>query len=118
MAVDVRDGYLRALVRGEDSLEVSLAMWRLARAQCERVGAKRLLLVEDLNGNVPVEEAARVVEEIGRLGFADTRIAFVDLRGDPANDEHAETLALEGGLEVHVFTDEVVARLWLLYGSD
>lgn len=117
MTIEPREGYLRALVRGEDSLQVSLAMWGMARDECAKAGARRLMLVEDLAGNVPVEEAGQVVEEIGRLGFADTRIAFVDLRGDPHNDEHAEILALENGLEVRVFTDEPAARLWLLYGS-
>ncbi|GAB6196311.1 hypothetical protein [Lysobacter xanthus] len=117
ITVDPREGFLRLYVAGDDSLEVSLGMWRMARGQCERFHARRLMLVEDLAGNVPVEEAERVVEEISRLGFADTKIAFVDLRGDPHNDEHAETLALEGGLEIHVFTDETSARLWLLYGD-
>ena len=102
---------------GEDSLQVSLDMWRAARAQCARHSTRRLLLLEDLAGNVPVEDAATVVDEIARLGFADTRIAFVDLRGDPRNDEHAQILALDGGIEVHVFTDEPAARLWLLYGD-
>ena len=117
MRVQARPGFLRLYVDGTDSLQVSLDMWRMARAQCERFGTRRLLLIEDLAGNVPVEEAARVVEEIARLGFADSRIAFVDLRGDPRNDEQAETLALEGGLEVRVFTDETTARIWLLYGA-
>ena len=117
VAIENRAGYLRAHAHGEDSLEVSIAMWRIVRGACERAGARRLLLVEDLAGNVPVDEAARVVEEISRLGFADTRIAFVDMRGDPRNDEHAEILCLEGGLEVHVFTDEAAARIWLLYGD-
>jgi hypothetical protein len=117
MRVERCAGYLRAYVEGDDSLDVSLAMWRMARAQCERARTGRLLLVEDLAGNVPVEQAAQVVDEIARLGFADTRIAFVDLRGDPRNDEQAETLALDGGLEVRVFTDEATARMWLLYGD-
>jgi hypothetical protein len=117
MRLEARDGYLRAFVSGDDSLEVSLAMWRMARGQCERFNAKRLMLVEALEGNVPVEEAGLVVDEIVRLGFIDTRIAFVDEQGEPRNDEHAETLALENGLAIRVFTDEATARLWLLYGS-
>ena len=89
----------------------------MAHGARARYGARRLLIVEALTGNVPVEDAGKVVEEIVRLGFVDTRIAFVDAHGDPRNDEHAETLALENGLHVHVSTDETTARLWLLYGD-
>ena len=39
MQLDTREGYLRAFVSGVDSLDVSLAMWRMAREHATVRGA-------------------------------------------------------------------------------
>ena len=111
--------YLRAHVfDGIDSRDVSIAMWTLLGAQCRRYAMRRLLLVEDLAETVALVEMAPIVQAMIDSGFADIRTAFVDLRDDHARNEEAEIIALERGVTGQVFSNEIEARRWLLYGGD
>jgi hypothetical protein len=111
-------GFLRAHVTGgEDSLEVSLAIWRLLGNECRLRGASRLLVVEDLRGRLTPAEVGVMVETLYAEGFPDVRIAFVELAGSLAAGEHGEILAIELGFTVQAFSREADARHWLLYGD-
>ena len=51
---DLHPRYLRAYVHdGMDSLDVSIAIWRMLAEQCRAHRMKRLLVLEDLSGTVP-----------------------------------------------------------------
>ncbi len=118
MQVSVHGSYLRAYVfDGLDSLQVSIAMWRLAAEHCRLHGVRQLLLVEDLTDTVEMAEIGDVVAAMLELGLADYRIAFVELQDDVQGSEHGEILALEQGMAIMVFSQESEARQWLLYGS-
>lgn len=111
--------YLRAYVfDGVDSRDVSIAMWTLLGEQCRRYSMQRLLLVEDLEDTVAIAAMEAVVEAMIDNGFAGIRTAFIDLRDDHLRNEGAEILALERGIMGQVFSNEVEARRWLLYGGD
>ncbi|BCT93432.1 hypothetical protein LYSHEL_24560 [Lysobacter helvus] len=111
-------GYLRAYVHdGRDSLQVSIAMWKLLSEQCAKHGVKRLLVVEDLASTVDVDDIAKVVDAMADFGFAKIRTAFVELQSDIQGSELGEILASERGVTVHVSGDEVAARHWLMYGE-
>ena len=114
-----RGRYLWAHVfGGTDSLAVSLAMWKLLARQCQRFNARGLLVLEDLASTVEPENIAAVIEAMTTFGFADIRIAFVELQGDIEGSERGEILALENDILVHVFGNETEARRWLLYGGE
>ncbi|MUV14474.1 hypothetical protein [Noviluteimonas gilva] len=111
-------GYLRAYVHeGRDSLEVSTAMWHLLGQHCRTHGATRLLVVEDLDGTVPLEQIDDVIAAMADAGFAAIRTAFVELQDDLQGSEHGSILASERGVNVYVTNDEFVARHWLMYGE-
>jgi len=117
--VDPRSGYLRAHVfDGTDSVQVSIAMWKLLGEQCRHYRAGRLLVLEDLADTVELADIDAVVKAMATFGFADIRIAFVELRDDMPGNEHAEILAADHGIRVMVFSNETAARRWLLYGVD
>lgn len=117
--VDPRSGYLRAHVfDGTDSLQVSIAMWKLLGEQCRHYRAGRLLVLEDLADTVELSDIDAVVKAMATFGFADIRIAFVELRDDLPGNEHAEILAADHDIRVMVFSNETAARRWLLYGVD
>jgi hypothetical protein len=116
--LEPQPGYLRAYVfDGEDSLDVSIAMWRLLGEECRLRGVNRLLVVEDLAGTLPPEDAEALIAAIMQLDLLQVRVAFVELRGDLQINEHVEILAVEQGLTAHVFSREAEARHWLLYGG-
>lgn len=115
---DVNPGYLRAYVHdGEDSLAVSVAMWRLLADQCRAHKSKRLLVIEDLTGTVPDEDVAEVIQAMVDTGFGEIRVSFVEMQGHHRGNEQGEILGLEHGLAVHVASSENAARQWLLYGD-
>jgi hypothetical protein len=115
---DDAPGYLRAYVfDGTDSLAVSLAMWRMVAAECQRVAAQRLLVLEDLHATVAEPDLEQLVEAICGSGLVGVRLAFVELREDLEGNEMAEIMCRERGMAVRVFAHEDDARRWLVYGD-
>ena len=111
-------GYLRAYVHdGRDSLDVSIAMWKLLGEQCRKLNIRRLLVLEDLEGTVDVAEVPKVIDAMIEFGFADIRCAFVELGTDQQGSEHGAILLTERGMTTHVGGDEFAARHWLMYGD-
>jgi hypothetical protein len=118
IGLEPNPGYLRAHVTGgEDSLEVSLAIWRLLGNECRRRDATRLLVVEELSGALTHEEVGTMVSTLHEEGFPDIRIAFVEMTGNTSPGEHGEILAIELGFTVQAFNREADARHWLFYGG-
>lgn len=117
--IELHSGYLHAYVfGGEDSLAVSIAMWRLLIGQCRAYGMQRVLVVEDLAGTVPPSDFDALTRAQVELGLPDFRVAFVDLHSDVRNNELSELSLREQGVSAKVFTDEEEARRWLLYGME
>ncbi len=115
---DDEPGYLRAYVfDGTDSLEVSLAMWRMLVAECEATRCTHLMVLEDLHGTVAPAEIALVIDAIAGMGFSSVRVAFVELRDDIQGAELGEILSVERGITGRVFSHASDARRWLLYGD-
>ena len=110
--------YLRAYVfDGTDSLEVSVAMWRMLASECQAVGASRLLVLEDLVATVDVVDLGGVVDAMEHAGMQRIRTAFVELRDDIEGSELGEILCRERGMVIRVFSHEDTARRWLAYGD-
>jgi hypothetical protein len=109
---------LRAYVfDGADSQAVSIAMWQMLAAECEARQATRLLVLEDLLSTVEVPEIEGVIDAMEQAGIGNVRLAFVELRDDIQGSELAESLCLERGMALRVFSQEAEARRWLVYGS-
>ena len=116
--LDPQPGFQRAHVTGgEDSLQKSLAVWRLLGGECRARDARRLLVVEELAGGLTREEVGIMIATLHAEDFPAIRIAFVEIAGDPSPGEHGEILAIELGFTVQAFNREAEARHWLLYGD-
>ncbi len=115
---DDEPGYLRAHVfDGTDSLDVSLAMWRMLGEECRVRAATRLLMLEELRATVDTADIDPIINTMIDAGLREVRIAFVELLDDIQGNEVAETLCLERGIIVRIFSEEDTARRWLLYGD-
>jgi hypothetical protein len=115
---DDEPDYLRAYVfDGEDSQAVSIAMWQMLAAECEARQATRLLVLEDLISTVDVTEIEGVIEAMEQAGIARFRCAFVELRDDIQGSELGEIMCRERGMTVRIFSQEPLARRWLIYGD-
>ena len=115
LRVEPREHYLYVHVEGpEDTFEVSVAYWTEIEAECRRRGARRLLVVEALQGNAVPAEMADVVDALVAMGFRDIRVAYVDATEDAGLLVAAESRALNAGLTGRVFRAEADAERWLL----
>lgn len=116
--IEQQHGYLRAYVHeGRDSLAVSIAMWKLLAEECERHGARKLLVIEDLDDTVDRADVPKVIEAMAGFGFANIRVGFVEMQDDLQGSEHGSILLTERGMAIHVSNDEFAARHWLMYGE-
>ena len=115
---ELHQGYLRAFVfDGTDSLQVSLAYWRMLADECRAVGATRLLVMEELLSTVDTADIDPLIDVMVDGGMASVRIAFVELLDDIAGSEYGEILCRERGITIRTFSGEDAARRWLLYGD-
>ena len=111
-------GYLRAYVfDGTDSVEISIAMWRMLAAEGAAVGATKMLILEDLVSTVGLEDLGTVIDGIEAAGMGRFRSAFVELRDDIQGSELGEIMLQERGITCRIFSNETEARHWLLYGG-
>jgi hypothetical protein len=114
-----RSGYLHARVTGPvDTFEVSVAYWSELAAACAEGGVRRLLVVEELEGNTPPADMDAVVDALLQMGFRDIRVAFVDATEDTALLVGAEVRAQSQGFAGRVFRREADAERWLLADGD
>lgn len=117
LEVEMQPGYLRAKVsEGQDSPALSLAYWTLLANECRRLGARKLLVVEDL---VPCEvtdaEFEALFADMVDMGFRNVTVAFVPLRASLQTNERGSLLGVEFGLDLMVFSDESYAVRWLRF---
>ena len=111
-------GYLRAYVfDGTDSVAISIAMWRMLAAEGAAVGATKMLILEDLVSTVGLEDLGTVIDGIEAAGMGRFRSAFVELRDDIQGSELGESMCLERGMVIRIFSQEPQARRWLIYGD-
>jgi hypothetical protein len=61
-----RGDYLRVVITGaRDSFDISLAYWNEIAAECERRGARALLVSDELPGEpIPPQDQERVIEAL------------------------------------------------------
>ena len=64
-----------------------------------------------------VPQIGQVVDAMFDAGLVDVRIAFVELRDDIEGSELGETMCLERGMTIRIFSQETLARRWLIYGD-
>ena len=107
---------LKAGVRGEGSLENTLAYWQAIVAKLTERPAPALLLIDEMHGDpLPEQDWQQLVETIKGTCLDQLRIAHVKPLG-LQSVEYCELFALEAGLRARVFSSEEEAVMWLRYG--
>lgn len=102
-----------------DTFDISVAYWKVVASERERLGADRVLVLEELLESGPRETVVDLFPELVNLGFQGHRVAFVDnVDWHRAEQEQVAILARENGIRAAVFADSHQALTWLRYGDD
>lgn len=112
---DYRQNYLYAFVGdGTDSLSVSKDFWLKVLNECKKREYNRVLIEEDLEGNISVLEAYELAVWLSSLDIANVSVAFVDLHlGHREMNDFAQLIASNRGFRVNIFNDVKEAEKWL-----
>ena len=117
ISFDHRHGELRVHVKGESSMATTLAYWNEIADRVAQHRPQSLLLIDELSGTpLTADEWMALVEAMDGKGFDALRIAHVKPHG-LEKVEFCEIFAQEAGLDARVFTDVIVAELWLRHGE-
>lgn len=107
---------LKARVRGEGTLENTVAYWRAIVSELEKRPSPALLLIDEMRGDPLSEEQWRQLVEAMKGGPLDKmRIAHAKPLG-LQKIEYCEIFALEAGMNARVFSSEIEAVMWLRHG--
>lgn len=110
-----RESYIHAYVEGdEDSVEISRRYWTEVLDECRRQGFVKVLIEENISGNVTAGEMYEFAKELPNLVTDKMVVAFVDRRA--AHDEinrFGELVANNRGLRSRVFKSVEDAASWL-----
>ena len=111
---------LRVRVIGgmDTSLAVTSAYWLRIADEVRARGARELLVLDAMQGEVMVpEDIERFFTMIAGRGLEQVRMAYVEGRADQvARIEYAELVARERGFDARVFHNETDAAVWLSHG--
>ncbi|HTN48308.1 MAG TPA: hypothetical protein VMK32_02640 [Burkholderiaceae bacterium] len=116
LTIEQKDGYLHAVVTGDNTKEDILGYLRELMQECRARAATRLLIEERLSGPRlgPVD-----VFDIAAQGNAKAvgplhAIAYVDVNAVGQTMKFAENVAVNRGLPIRMFDTVIDAEKWLL----
>jgi len=111
-----RGAYLFAHVTGPDEdLESAQTTWRAIAAACKQGNYSKVLILEEIEKQMPFMQQYAFAESVGQLGFDTITMAFVDGKPEQfANNKFAEDVAVNRGAHGRIFQTIAEAEAWLL----
>ncbi len=115
IAVDEKSGYLHAIVTGQNSVESVMRYMEDLHRECAARGCFRVLIEERLVGpRLGTPDIFRIASEgSGKSRGVFTAIAYVDVHAEGDLMKFAETVSVNRGLPVAVFSSVSEAERWL-----
>ena len=109
-----RNSYLYVHLTGQDSFEASLSYWNEIADQVKELGSKKLLVHEDLTGEVTEIEIYDVILDLVTSGLMDLKIAFYDEKSeDAALNALGHLVATNRGANIMIFKSLEAAQHWI-----
>ena len=110
-----REGYLFAHITGRgEALETTRANWRRIAEECKRRGMAKVMIFEEIEGELPFMEQYAFADGLHQLGFDDLIAAFVDAKPEQfINNKFAEDVAVNRGARGRMFATVEEAEAWL-----
>jgi len=108
----------RVIGGADTGLAVSSEYWLRICDEVQACGARQLLVLDAMQGEVMThEDLERFFEVIAGRGLDQVRLAYVEGRADQVpRIEYAELMARERGYDFRTFGNESDAAVWLRHG--
>ena len=114
LVFEERKDYLYVRIVGKDSFSASLSYWNEIADRVASLNCKKLLVHEDLIGDVADSEINDLITDLIPSGLIDVEIALFDENpNDQAVNEFGQSLANKKGARVRIFRSLEEARAWL-----
>lgn len=118
LAFEDRDTYLYAHLMGEDSFAASLSYWNEIADKVKALDCRKLLIHEDLTGEVAESEMHEIIMDLMPSGLLDVQIAFFDENiDDTPMNALGQSLAAKEGANVKIFDSLEAAKRWIKQDS-
>lgn len=113
---DETKNYFHVILKGKDSVNVSLDYWGRIFNLIREKGLKKILIEEELDGALTALDAYKVSTKLVELAQdVHSKIAFFDRMPDhSSNNNFGETVAITRGVKIKVFSSLINAEKWLL----
>jgi hypothetical protein len=115
LQVEQRNDYLYFQVEGDASYETGMGFWREIGSKCKNLGYKKLLIKENLEGQVSDAEMFWITARFREFGFIGKKIAFIDRY---ANHDYGngfgQLVASNRGILMRIFKDIDEAEKWII----
>lgn len=116
--IEVRTGYIRALVQGVRGTysagENVLPVWEEIARNSKDTGLSKVLYISHVTGQIPVMEAYDVIEEFVRRHWDGLVIAYVDQGGTAIADlKMLKAICLQHNITFGLCSSEQEAEAWL-----
>jgi hypothetical protein len=110
-----RESYLLAHITGRgEELETTRTTWRSIATECKQRGFTRVLILEEIAGELPIMDQYAFADGLTKLGFDGIKAAFVDAKPEQfTNNKFAEDVAVNRGAHGRMFATVVEAEAWL-----
>jgi hypothetical protein len=114
LTLEERDAYLYARLIGEDSFAASLSYWNEIADKVKALGYRKLLVHEDLIGEVVESEMHEIIMDLMPSGLLDVQIAFFDENiSDASINARGQSMAVSKGANVRIFDSLNAAQDWI-----
>ncbi|HSR88633.1 MAG TPA: hypothetical protein VLL07_06735 [Pontiella sp.] len=114
LTFDDRGTYLYAFLTGQDSFAASLSYWNAIADEVKRFGYTKLLVHEQLEGNVDAGEVFQIIMNLKESALRGVQIAFYDEnREDIPINALGQLVANNRGGTVRLFHNLAAATDWI-----
>ena len=114
LTFDNRETYLYAFITGQDSFAASLSYWNEMADEVNRLGYTKLLVHEQLEGNVDEGEIFDLIMDLKESALRGVQIAFYDEnRDDIPITALGQLIANTRGGAVRLFQNLKAAMNWI-----
>lgn len=100
--------------KGKTSYETGINLWKEIGRKCNELGVDKLIVEENLDGQVTVTEMYDITSKFPNFGLLGKKIAFTDRKlSDEDGNKFGQLVASNCGINLRIFPSLKDAEKWI-----